>query len=75
MPEALTIRSNSAAAPVAVPRRRLGGLAAAILGAALLAGAGLYWTMGRAARRITSRGKSRAAPSCAPSPPAARSIP
>ena len=47
MPEALTIRSSSAAAPVAAPRRRLGGLAAAILGAALLAGAGLYWTMGR----------------------------
>ena len=47
MPEALTIRSSSAAAPVAVPRRRLGGLAAAILGAAILAGAGLYWTMGR----------------------------
>ena len=47
MPEAITIRSSSAAAPVVAPRRRLRGLAAAILGAALLAGAGLYWTMGR----------------------------
>jgi HlyD family secretion protein len=60
MPETLTMRSSSAAAPVAVPRRRLGGLAAAILGAAILAGAGLYWTMGRdSATRYVTRQISR----------------
>ena len=56
MPESLTLEPKSPqapqaspqAAPVAAPRRGLGVVAAAmIVGAALVAGVAIYWTMGR----------------------------
>jgi ferric-dicitrate binding protein FerR (iron transport regulator) len=53
MPESLTLEPKasppqaSSQAPATAPRRRLGGVAAVIVGAALVAGGVIYWTMGR----------------------------